>query len=83
MVDGRDDPHLEGIIPPCSFPAFFITTAATHCAYMTSLPGGRGSMINSALRRSSETSNPDDDDAHPDLTGNYRQPPVQILRIPT
>ena len=78
MVDGRDDPHRGGIVPPCSFPAFFVTTAATHRAYTTSLPGGRGSTINSAWRWSSETSDPDDDDAPPDLTGDYRQSPVQI-----
>jgi hypothetical protein len=55
MVDGRDDPHRGGIVPPCSFPAFFVATAATHRAYTMSLPGGRGKMIDSAWRRSSET----------------------------
>ncbi len=83
IVDGRNDPHRGGIVPPCSFPAFFVTTAATHRAYMTSLPEGRSSMINSAWRQSSETSDLDDNDAPPDLTGDYRQSPVQIQLIPT
>ena len=38
----------------------------------------RGAAIDSARRPPSETSDPDDDDAPPDLTGDYRQSPVQI-----
>jgi hypothetical protein len=75
--------YRGGIVPPRSFPAFFVSTATTHRAKTTSLPGGCGPTINSAWRRLSETSDPDDDDAPPDLTGDYLQSPLQILRIPT
>ena len=76
-------PIVEESSPPCSFPAFFVATAATHHAYTASLPGRRGSTINLAWRRSSETSDPDDYDAPPVITRDYRQSLVQILGIPT
>ena len=55
IFDRCDDPHCGGIVPPCSFPTFFVATAVTHRAQTTSLPGGRGSMTNLAWRRSSMT----------------------------
>ena len=32
----------SGIIPPCSFPPSFVTTATTHCALAMSHPGKHG-----------------------------------------